>query len=94
MNNPQQLINELIEGKSPEASNEEKKKLQLELDHKDWLQHPVTQLKINELFKAKNAIDNALCVYALTPEKTDSEVRVMAIRLADVTGLLKQLTTT
>lgn len=92
MNNPQQLINELIEGKKPEGTPEEKKKLQEEVDFKEWMNHPVTQKRVGAMLEGKKTIEHALLVYALTPEKTDSEVRVMAIRYANAVSILKDLT--
>lgn len=93
MNNPQQLINEIIEGKKPEGTAEEKKKLQNEVDFKEWMNHPETQKRISHLLEGKKSLENGLLNCALNPSNTDSEVRVMAIRYANAVSIIKELTT-
>lgn len=79
--NPQQLINEMIDGK-PEGTDEQKKQEAAIQSNQHWLEDSVTTEKLTKLMQAKDAAYNELCAMALNPKCTDSEVRVQATKTA------------
>ena len=79
--NPQQLINEMIDGK-PEGTEEQKKQEADIQNNQHWLEDSVTTEKLTKMEAGRNAAYNELSAMVLNPKCTDVEVRVQAMKVA------------
>lgn len=79
--NPQALINQLIEG-DKEATPEKQLEETKQQANINWLNDITTQEKIKKLqVEINNSVAN-LCVAALEPRFTDTQIRLFAIKVA------------